>query len=73
MNTYLTIMVTILIVTQIIRIVQNAVSLHRQHQEVLRHIEWFDKRNVSQEDFDIQRECFYLLWKKLKEEDDYVR
>ena len=73
MTTYLTIMVTVLVATQIIRLIQNAVSLRRQHEDVLRHIVWFDKHEVSEEDFDIQRECFYLLWKKLKEEDNYDR
>jgi len=73
MTVYLTIMVTVLVATQIIRLIQNAVSLHRQHEDVLRHIKWFDKHEVSEEDFDVQRECFYLLWKKLKAEEDYDR
>lgn len=32
MNIYLTIMVTVLVLTQIVRIVQNTIQLHRQYK-----------------------------------------
>lgn len=34
MNTYLTIMVTILVLTQIVRIIQNTIQLRRQYKEL---------------------------------------
>ena len=66
MNTYLTIMVTVLVATQVIRIVQNAISLIRQNRMVKRDVEWILERDVSKEDFDAQREAFYLLRDYLK-------
>lgn len=73
MTTYLTIMVTVLVATQVIRIIQNTISLYRQHKEVKKHIQWFDDRDISAEDFDVQRECFYMLWRKLKAEEESQR
>lgn len=52
MNTYLTIMVTVLVATQLIRITQNAVQLHRQKKV-------FEKQMEGIEDitnFDIHRQ-----------------
>lgn len=72
MTTYLTIMVTVLVTTQVIRIIQNTISLHNQHKEIKRHIQWFDERDLSAEDFDVQRECIYLLYKKLKKEEENI-
>ena len=66
MNTYLTIMVTVLVATQVIRIVQNTISLIRQNRMVKRNVEWILERDVSKEDFDAQREAFYLLRDYLK-------
>ena len=39
MNTYLTIMVTVLVATQVIRITQNAVQLHRQNKVIKKLLE----------------------------------
>ena len=39
MNTYLTIMVTVLVTTQVIRIIQNAVQLHRQNKLISKELE----------------------------------
>lgn len=66
MNTYLTIITTTLVVTQIIRVTQNAINLHRQNNEIKKTIKWFEDRDVSERDFDVQRECFYLLRDYLK-------
>lgn len=66
MSTYLTIITTILVVTQIIRVTQNAINLHRQNNEIKKTIKWFEDRDVSERDFDVQRECFYLLRDYLK-------
>lgn len=69
MNTYLAIITTLLVVTQIIRVTQNAIHLHRQNAEIKRAIKWFEERDVSERDFDVQRECFYLLRDYLKEKE----
>lgn len=67
MNTYLTIMVTVLVATQIIRIVQNGISLHRQEREIKRNIKWLKDNEVKEVDFLVQREVFYRLNEWLKE------
>lgn len=67
MNTYLAIMTTVLVLTQIIRIVQNTISLFRQEMELKKHIGWIKDNDISREDFEMQREAYRLLVKKLKE------
>ncbi len=66
MNTYLTIITTVLVITQIIRVVQNAINLHRQNNEIKKTLTWFKDHDISERDFDVQRECFYLLRDYLK-------
>lgn len=68
MNTYLAIITTVLVITQIIRVTQNAIQLYRQKKEVERHLTWFKDNDVSEKDFETQREVFYLLKKKLEAE-----
>lgn len=70
MNVYLTIMVSVLVLTQIIRILQNAINLYRQKQEIEKNLNWFGEREVTKEDFDCQREVMYLLRSKLKGEQE---
>ena len=67
MNTYLTIMVTILVATQIIRITQNAINLHRQNQSIKRDMGWLKDHYVTEKDFENQREAFRLLREFLEE------
>ena len=69
--TYLTIITTALVITQIIRLIQNSINLHRQNQAIKRDLLWIKDRDITQRDFDTQKECFYLLrdWlEKQKEE-----
>lgn len=70
MNTYLTIMVTVLVATQLIRITQNAISLYRQERDVKENIGWLKDNQVTKEDFFRQREAYarlvYLLRGKQK-------
>lgn len=68
MNKYLTIMVTVLVATQVIRITQNTIQLFRQKKQIERNLDWFNERDVTKEDFDCQREVMYLLREKLKKE-----
>ncbi len=52
MTTYLTIITTALVVTQIIRLIQNAIQLKRQHEAIERQLK--DLEDIST--FDIQRQ-----------------
>lgn len=59
MNTYLAIITTVLVITQIIRVIQNRIQLHRQNvlfQKQLGQIE-----DVTQEDLDRQRKAYRLI------------
>ena len=71
MNIYLAIMVTVLVVTQVIRITQNHIQLYRQRKEIEKTIGWIKDNDVSQRDFEVQRECFYLLRQFLEKELGY--
>ena len=68
MNTYLTIMVTVLVITQVIRITQNHINLCRTEKAVKRDIDWINEREITKEDFDVQREAFCLLRDYLKQQ-----
>ena len=59
MNLYLAIITTILVVTQIIRLIQNAVQLHRQN--VLYKKQLGQIEDVTQADFDTQRKAYRLM------------
>ena len=68
MTTYLTIITTVLVLTQIIRITQNHISLFRTRKEIEKKISWITENDVSERDFEIQREVFYLLYEKLNKD-----
>ena len=69
MTTYLTIITTTLVLTQIIRITQNHISLFRQEKKIKKKIGWIKDNDISERDFEIQRQVFYMLYNKLKKED----
>lgn len=68
MNTYLTIITTVLVVTQIIRITQNAISLHRQEKEIKKNLNWFSENDVTKEDFLMQRKAYRLIINYLEDQ-----
>lgn len=68
MNIYLTIMVTVLVLTQVVRITQNAIQLHRQEKRIEKDLAWLKGNDISERDFDVQRDCFYLLRDYLERE-----
>ena len=68
MTTYLTIITTILVLTQIIRITQNHISLFRQEKKIKKTVGWLKDNDVSERDFKVQRQVFYMLYDKLKKE-----
>ena len=61
METYLVIIMTVLVLTQVIRLIQNTISLVHHNAEIKKTIQWYKDRDISEVDFDTQRECFYLL------------
>lgn len=69
MTIYLTIITTVLVLTQIVRITQNHISLKRQEAEIKRSIEWVGREYPQKEDFQNQREVMRLLRAKLESEE----
>ena len=61
MTVYLAIITTVLVVTQVIRVTQNHIQLNRQRKEIEKTIGWIKDNDISQVDFETQREVFYLL------------
>ena len=53
--------ITILVATQVIRVTQNAISLHRQEKDIKKVCGWIKDNDVSEKDFNTQREVFYML------------
>ena len=68
MNTYLTIMVTVLVATQIIRITQNAITLHRQNVLFNKQCAEIRDIEIAKEDFEMQRTAYRLLVEHLEKE-----
>lgn len=59
MNTYLAIITTLLVVTQIIRLFQNTIQLRKQ--DILFKEQLGQLQDVTQEDFDIQKRAYRLI------------
>lgn len=72
MNAYLTIMVTVLVLTQIVRITQNHISLRRQERSIRENIAWLNEAEPTKTDFDNQREVFRMLRYKLAAEEEAI-
>ena len=68
MSVYLTIMVTVLVLTQIVRLIQNAIQLRRQNKAFTKDLAWIKDNDISERDFSVQRDCFYLLRDYLERE-----
>lgn len=66
MNTYLAIITTVLVLTQIIRLIQNAVQLRRQNVLFKKQLGQLADRDVTAEDFDTQRKAYRLIVKHLE-------
>ncbi len=68
MNLYLTIITTVLVLTQIIRITQNYISLRRQNVLYKKQLEELADLEISKEDFEYQRKAYRLIVEKLEGE-----
>lgn len=71
----MTIMVTVLVATQIIRITQNAINLHRQKDVIQKQIGWIKDTYPTDKDFEDQRKCVRLLkmWLEWKVEEQELK
>ena len=62
MNTYLAIITTVLVITQIVRIIQNAVQLHRQNVLFKEELGQLANCNPTEQDFENQQALLlYML------------
>ena len=68
MNIYLAIITTVLVLTQIVRLIQNAIQLHMQNKAFTKDLAWIKDNDISERDFNVQRDCFYLLRDYLERE-----
>lgn len=73
MNTYLSIITTILVITQILRIAQNAVSLKRQEKAIKEKVDWIGDVEIQKNDIATQRYVYKLLEVYLEEKLDELR
>ena len=72
MNTYLAIITTVLVVTQIIRLIQNAVQLHRQNVLFKKQLGQLANCEPTEKDFDTQRNAYRLIVEYLEQKLGYV-
>lgn len=66
MNTYLTIITTVLVLTQIIRVIQNHINLRRQNMLFEKEIGELRDIEIKKEDFENQRKAYRLLIERLE-------
>lgn len=67
MTIYLAIITTVLVATQVIRIVQNSISLHRYKKLAKSEIDRLGK--VEDEDIEMQKEAYRLIVSRLRFEE----
>ena len=68
MSIYLTIITTVLVLTQIIRISQNHISLRRQKVVFEAQLGELVDAGVTKEDFEMQRKAYRLIVERLERE-----
>ncbi len=73
MQTYLTIMVTALVATQVIRVTQNALQIRRQKKLIDKDLAWIRDNDISERDFETQRRVFQKLDKAFSFVEDEER
>ena len=67
MNTYLAIITTVLVITQIVRLIQNAVQLHRQNILFTEQFGHLADCSPTEQDFENQRKAYQLIVDYLEE------
>ena len=71
MNTYLAIITTVLVITQIVRLIQNTVQLHRQNILFKEQLWQLADCNPTKQDFENQRKAYRLIVDYLEEKAQY--
>ena len=71
MNTYLAIITTVLVITQIVRLIQNAVQLYRQNVLLKEQLGHLADCNPTKQDFENQRKAYRLIVDYLEEKGQY--
>ena len=61
MNTYLAIITTVLVVTQIIRVAQNHIQLRRQRIVFEKQLKELADMELTERDFETQRKAYRLM------------
>ena len=72
MNTYLAIITTVLVITQIVRLIQNAVDLHRQNVLFKEQLGHLADCNPTKQDFENQRKAYRMIVDYLEEKAQYT-
>lgn len=60
MNTYLVIITTVLVITQIIRLIQNAIQLRKQDVLFKKQLKELADMELTERDFETQRKAYRL-------------
>ena len=68
---YLAIITTVLVITQIVRLLQNAVQLHRQNVLFTEQLGHLADCNPTEQDFENQRKAYRLIVDYLEEKGQY--
>ena len=67
MNTYLAIITTVLVITQIIRVTQNAIQTHRQNVLFKKQLQECVDIDIRKKDFEMQRKAYQLIVEYLEQ------
>ena len=70
MDKYLVIITTVLVATQIIRVTQNTIQLHRQNVLYKKQLGELADWELKKEDFEYQREAYRLIVERLSEQNE---
>ena len=70
MDIYLVIITTVLVITQVIRIAQNTINLHRQNVIYKKQLGELDDLELKKEGFEYQRKAYRLIVERLEKQDE---
>lgn len=70
MNTYLTIITTVLVLTQIIRVAQNTIRLRQEKKVFEGQCAELAEMEIRKEDFEIQRKAYRLIVEHFEKEQE---
>ena len=62
MNIYLTIMVTVLVASQLVRISQNHIQLKMEKKQFEKNIAWLKDNEITEQDLNTQRAVYQMLY-----------